>query len=133
MTHHILMGYYLDEDKIYHIKDLVDITKDNMIIVVPVEQFEHLLEHKIWENEDGNRIKPSQVISTKTPTSHYQRILDADLNYPILIRRTPQNELVICDGYHRLCKAKMTHITFINAKYINDEQFNKLNHLTSFN
>jgi len=53
--------------------------------------------------------------------THYKRIMDADLSYPIFVREN--NDLI--DGAHRLCKAILTGKKTINAYVFNKSLMKK--------
>ena len=57
----------------------------------------------------------------KTNQTHYKRIMDADLSYPIFVRA--DNDLI--DGAHRLCKAILTGKKTINAYVFNKSLMKK--------
>lgn len=62
-----------------------------------------------WQHED-------EVLNNKFFLSHMQRVMDADLSYPIIL----SEEDYIFDGVHRLMKAK-----FLNMKTISCVKFKK--------
>lgn len=62
-----------------------------------------------WQHEN-------ETINNEFFLEHMQRIINADLNYPIIL----SEEQLIFDGVHRLVKAK-----FLNLEYINYVQFEK--------
>ena len=62
-----------------------------------------------WQHED-------ESINNEFFLHHMERVLEADLNYPIIL----SEENYIFDGVHRLMKAK-----YLNLEYITYVQFKK--------
>lgn len=62
------------------------------------------------KNNDWGDLTPIDVIN-KGSGYHFKRIMDADLNYPIMI----DNNNYIVDGMHRLSKAYMLKMKYIKA------------------
>ena len=87
------------------------------IIKAKVSDFLHQLEYNGWGNP-AKKIKfsPAEVIKhPKKYKSDYERILKANLNYPVII--DSDNDIV--DGMHRLSKAYLQGKKFIRAYYFN--------------
>lgn len=78
------------------------------------------LDYPFWEKEgtDDWNLTPRAVIEnpTKEP-SHFSRVINADLNYPLHIL-FHNNRWLILDGLHRLTKAVIEHHTSIKVKRI---------------
>lgn len=58
-------------------------------------------------------------MTTHQPSDHWNRILNADLSYPILVH----NGFVV-DGMHRIAKAFITDQK-ITARFVTDEQMSE--------
>lgn len=54
-------------------------------------------------------------INSKLEGEHWDRILEADLSYPILVR-FKHGKMGMVDGYHRLMRAKVDGEPFIQAR-----------------
>ncbi|ADB31332.1 hypothetical protein Kfla_2256 [Kribbella flavida DSM 17836] len=71
----------------------------------------------LWQlNGEPFRVTPRQV--TETPMNfrdHYQRVMDADLDFPIHLVAY-RGRLVVLDGVHRLLKAHFLRRRWIEGK-----------------
>jgi hypothetical protein len=76
-----------------------------------------LFDLPLWPlNGDRFKVTPNQV--TETPMNyrdHYQRVMDADLDFPIHLVAY-RGRLVVLDGVHRLLKAHFLRRRWIEAK-----------------
>ncbi len=108
-------------------------TKKLRELDVPVVDFaiEELLwnfDLPLWEKDgtDDWNLTPREVIN-KIPSSstHQQRIIEADLQFPILLTEKNGKWLVI-DGVHRLVKAFEARHKTIRAKIFTAEQIKQL-------
>jgi hypothetical protein len=93
---------------------------DLPIISIPIKTLLWHLDLPVWEKDgtDDWNLTPRQVIEREMGTDeHYQRVLEADLSYPILVTEYNKH-LVILDGIHRLVKAFLENRTTIRAKRI---------------
>jgi len=102
------------DGRIYSVNDILELTKDR-----PAHKLNPSLErklrkrlsHPIWNQGDGTRISPQQVLDDQENPAYAddkRRIDEADLNYPILIGAG--KDMPIIDGAHR------------TAKYFKDKQ-----------
>lgn len=101
------------KDKViyYDIRKMMKIIKDDpnySPVVVPIALLKHNLEIPSWIDEySGRPLTALQVIEQPLlhPT-HYERIIQSDLTFPIFIRRPALNRDDICvvNGVHRLAK-----------------------------
>jgi hypothetical protein len=66
------------------------------------------MQQPFWYDDDNNRVSPRQVIDdldNPVYTTHKQRIENADLSYPALLRLNRSNkDIALIDGAHRLAK-----------------------------
>lgn len=99
---------------------------------VPI--FDFAIEKLVWNfdlplwDKDGTddwNLTPREVIN-KIPDSstHRQRIVEADLQFPILLTEK-NNKWLIIDGAHRLVKAFEAGQKTIKAKIFTTEQINQ--------
>ncbi len=81
-----------------------------------------------WKH--GNKkyaITPNQVISNKSKYSYqFNRIMNADLKYPIDITKNHKGKWEILDGLHRLVKARIIGLTTVNVRKVSSKQLKKL-------
>jgi len=69
-------------------------------------------------------VTPLEVLDDQIEP-HYSRIRDADLLYPIIIHREPDELYYVCDGVHRLSKVYMDGDTTIKTVQITNDELNK--------
>ncbi|TCN34570.1 hypothetical protein EV644_119112 [Kribbella orskensis] len=71
----------------------------------------------LWQlNGERFRVTPNQVAATPMNfRPHYQRVMDADLDFPIHLVAY-RGRLVVLDGVHRLLKAHFLRRRWIEAK-----------------
>jgi hypothetical protein len=67
---------------------------------LPAEMFEAFMARRAWGG--GNPPAHSYAV---TDDDHWQRVMDADLAYPIMFRHSPNGDVRIVDGYHRIIRA----------------------------
>lgn len=89
----------------WNLQEIWNSTKDFQVKKILVDELwqERYAEAWCWQHED-------ETLSNDFFLQHMQRVLDADLNYPIIL----SEEKLIFDGVHRLVKAKHLGIKFIN-------------------
>ncbi len=108
MSHQtVLVGEHL-----YSIDKLRALIK-GPIIAVPVEKIVYNIHDQIWQDKEGKFSAACVLINRFEPRfiKHYERIMYADMSYPILIT----NHFKILDGYHRYNKAKLQSQPYISA------------------
>lgn len=79
------------------------------------------LDLPFWEEEkidDWNLTLREVIQNPKHYPNHYQRILKADLTYPICIAKSKNGKWFVLDGTHRLAKAYIDNLKTIKAKII---------------
>ena len=82
------------------------------------EEFQWQLDCPFWKTEKGcsYNLAPSTVLAEPGRyAGHFDRILNADLNFPLIASRFG-GRLVILDGLHRLAKCQLQGVTTL--KYI---------------
>ena len=52
---------------------------------------------------------------------HYQKVLESDLKYPIIVTKKDNHKWFVLDGLHRLVKAYVNNQNIIQAKVISKE------------
>jgi len=85
---------------------------------IEVKKLLHNMDYKCWGNPEIKELySPHEVLNNpKKYKKDYDRILGADLSYPIIV----SNEMNVIDGMHRLSKAYLE-----NKKTIKVHKFNK--------
>lgn len=108
---------FSDNDKTYNVEKLWHLTRDNDISEIVTENFEEVLSDPVW-GEKGNEYSALDVLSNREKyADDYERIIAADLRYPIMIYKDH-----VVDGVHRLAKAYVKRLTKIKAQVISKEQ-----------
>lgn len=80
----------------WDVENLWDSTSEIKGVAIPMSDLTHTLEWDCW---DG-KMKPKNLLH------HYQRLLEADLHFPILIVRQKDGRVChVIDGMHRIVKA----------------------------
>lgn len=116
------MHYYRYQDIYYSIPKLWELTKDIPFMKVNIKTIEYLSLLKNWRGDEGEKINIITVINNKEKYKfHYQKILNCDLKYPILV----QIDFRIIDGYHRLAKAILEQKKDIKVKIVDPFLLNK--------
>lgn len=111
----------------YKIEILHEITKDNPVIEIDVEDYKHLIDQNAWgksnDPKDSDFLSPRKVLDNmnKYP-DHRDRILEADFSFPILL--TPDENYII-DGMHRLSRAILENRKTIEAIIVAEEQLER--------
>ncbi len=90
---------------VWHKTTLFEKSKGLIPFGIAVKDFPEL-EHVVWFG-GPDRIQPT----AKNIALHAKRILDADLNFPIILSQDGS----VMDGMHRICKAYICGREFIKA------------------
>ena len=110
-------GTYTDDHHIY----LVDL----MFIYIKTIKSLSINTHKLLPQlkiKDWGEFSPLNIIKNKNLSiSDYNRIINADLRYPIII--TANNKII--DGMHRLAKAHLLKKQMIRAYVLDDKTMKK--------
>ena len=81
---------------------------------------------KCWSNSADMQdlFSPQQVINDAGESEkfkkHYMRIMKAELQYPILVRKKASGELQLLDGMHRVCNAVQQGLDKLPAILVTD-------------
>lgn len=115
------LTYY--KGKAYKVKKLWSAVRKNKVIQIPIKEIINHLEKNVWSYQIEGRMdfKPIDVIENPMINKyHYNRILMADLSYPIIVIK---NEGIdILDGLHRLAKAYLEKKDSLPATFITESQ-----------
>jgi hypothetical protein len=138
---------FIMNGKKYSVDRLFKITKNIKIHKIPISELVHHLKYKSWEykNEGVADISPLDVLENpkknKRYVKHYNRIINADMQYPILVyvvkndddnadadisNSNNQESTVIVDGLHRLSRAFMEKHPTIDVRYVTNKQLEKV-------
>lgn len=106
---------------------LIDSSYFSPEVCVSVNSIKHYLNDKVWETtneQDGTEvdISPMEVLENPELSEyHWNRILEADTNFAILVVRNndEENTEYLLDGNHRLAKAVYEKHDFIQVKIVN--------------
>ena len=111
---------FSDNDKTYDVEKLWAITKDNKVDETSVKSLEKRLKDLCW-GKKGSKYSAHDVLADKKKYKEdYKRILEADLEYPIMIHNG-----YIVDGVHRLAKAYLDKIATIKTQKISRKQMSE--------
>lgn len=122
------------EQELFSIDNIWKLSKNNKIRELPIEEFTEFLNQKAWnyQIEKTKRVSsvqysPQEILDNPNlSASHYNRISNADLSYPILVyRNVLEGWQRIIDGLHRLARAYMLGQKTIHVKYITRRQLTK--------
>jgi hypothetical protein len=108
---------------VYSVPVLLQNTKYIKIHKVKVENLIDQLKKPVWSyTKPGTQeITPYDVIKNpKLSPNHYNRIINADIKYPILIHNG-----TIIDGMHRLSRAYILKAPYLLVRYITNKQLNR--------
>ncbi len=120
--------------KIYSVRELWRLTKNNKVYSVPISEFISDLSTKSWsyQSEEAPDFAPMDIIKNPNLSStHYSRILNSDVRFPILVyKHAVSDQKKILDGLHRLAKQYITYkntdkMTYVNVKYVTQNQLQK--------
>lgn len=115
---HVVNGIHRFDGYIWDVLDLVKSSETSPLKTFTISELEDILFSRPWKDKTGNKIRPVDVLEHKAPADHWNRILEADLKFPIIVY-LDEGFLCIADGIHRLSKAKMLGHQSIQARYIN--------------
>lgn len=117
-------GTYADNDYIYSV-DMMFMYLDAFHpkpTSFNVQKLKDELDVNYWRDDQGT-FSPNDVLNDKHRyKDHYDRVLQADLSYPIIIHQPSQ---IVVDGVHRLTKAYIEKRKKIKAYVFNDELMKK--------
>jgi len=121
-------------NKTYSINDLIEAAKSLPVITMDCMDLEHAMNLVCWDDDDGKKIKPADVLRAmfqiedlqtiprehRLIEGHIKRILNAETIHPLLVANIENNTIVL-DGMHRLAK-----IFFEKKEKVLVKKFNKL-------
>ena len=93
------------------------------IVKIRLSQINYNINSKIWRDQNG-KFSVGEVIRNRFHerfVGHFDRIKNADLNFPILIDKKHK----ILDGYHRYNHARLFNKDEIPARIITSEMLEK--------
>jgi len=123
---------FIMNGKKYSVDRLFKITKNIKVHKVPIGTLVSQLANKSWEyKHEGNAdISPIDVIENpkknRKYTKHYNRVVNADMQYPILVYLDDNKNPIIVDGLHRLSRAYMEKHPTISVRYVTNKQLDKV-------
>ena len=108
---------YSDGEKEYDVNKLIRLSRTLPILRMRVCQLEKLLDEDVWGYPADNglrvRIVPREVMLTRKPADHWNRIMNIDIMYPILMHRG-----FVVDGMHRLAYRSLMCYQWIHFRRI---------------
>jgi len=87
------------------------------------------LDLPFWEEEkidDWNLTLREVIQNPERYSNHHQRILKADLSYPVCITKSKNGKWFVLDGTHRLAKAYIDNLKTIKVKIIPSDKLLKI-------
>jgi len=116
---------YCEDGTCYDVEKLIDETESNKKSRVKVSEIADQLSTNAW-GDDRVFVSPISVMQNPVLNIdhkiHMRRIQTADMDKPILIRFRDGK---VIDGYHRLARAYIAKDRYIDAIFIQEEQFLK--------
>lgn len=113
---------------VYSVDKLLRYTRNIKIYMTRTSDLYKVLDNLVWTFKTPNQgeISPRAVIENpRLSPNHYNRIVNADLNYPIIVYRKGGSPIVI-DGMHRLANAYINKIEKIKVRYVTEKQLSKV-------
>lgn len=118
-------------DKVYNIDRLIKIVGRSKIRKIETRKLELFLHIEIWslKRRGVPELKPIDVINNPNKNRkyrrHMQRIMESG-NHPILLYFDKSREgFIVLDGIHRLAKAYIKDIPYIEYKLVTDKQLKR--------
>jgi hypothetical protein len=110
------LNFWRDNGKLWEMEiptEAMDINELRWILNVP-----------FWEDAEGNiTIAPNDVLNSPAAyPEHYDRIINADVSFPIHIMPNKNGKWLTLDGLHRLAKLELNGATSVQVKKVTREQ-----------
>ena len=113
---------FVDNGISYDINLLEKSAKDIEVIDFPIEKLISQLKDNVW-SQGEHKLSPFEVLKNKEKyKENWKGIEGCSLDDPILIKKS---DLIIIDGFHRLCKALLEKSKTIKSKLIDKELLEK--------
>jgi hypothetical protein len=122
------MSSYSNGNLIYSVDMMFIFLKEHehAYSVIPINYFEHIFSQTCWGDPRGFKYSPNDVLASPEKYQRdYNRIINADLSYPIIISKNSNDKYIIIDGVHRLSLCLLNHNDFINAYMFDDTLLEK--------
>ncbi len=114
------MDFHWDNKKLWSL--------DIPIEDIDVSELEWHLDTPFWSSEGGHyNLLPRLVLEDiELYPEHKDRVLNADIRYPIDIMENPKGELVILDGMHRLLRLMNEGHKKVKVRKISRDHIDKI-------
>lgn len=102
----------ISDGVVYSVNKLIEISKSLEPTEVAIAEFEKAMKTECWDDSEGRKIKPKEVLETiekgdneiSRLEDHIKRIKESNTAHPILAVNL-EGELIVLDGVHRLVKS----------------------------
>lgn len=114
------MDFHWDNEKVWSLAIPVE--------DIDVSELEWHLDVPFWSYEGGHYNLLPRIVLENLDLSpeHKDRVLNADIRYPIDIMENPKGRLVILDGMHRLLRLMNEGHTKVKVRKIGRDHINKI-------
>lgn len=116
-------------DKKYAVKKIWQITRNNIVRMIPIEQLEHELDVRLWVSPIRADVKNSTrdiLEKPKLNSAIYTSILNVDMGHPLVVDYDEQTKTAkLFEGILRLAKYKNEGSTLVPCKFITPKQIEK--------
>lgn len=117
------MGFALRTTGVYDVEKLWHLTRDNPVVFIHMKDLVPNLDDLFWETDSGRVVTPRMVMEDpQISPGDTERILDANLGYPILVYKMGHMIYDVIDGLHRLSKAFLQGHKYMRVIMITPEQ-----------
>jgi disulfide oxidoreductase YuzD len=101
--------------EVYSVPDIIDYLSDREAVKVKTVSLKPYMKYGTWFEE---------IPSIEEVYTHMERVQNADYSYPLILLRDKER---MVDGNHRLCKALLEDVKYLEVKYISIKEFKHLN------
>lgn len=112
----VYVDFYWSQQKLWNL--------DVKVSEIEISQLVWILDFPIWYL-DPNPVPNTILKDPASDCSHWQRVLNADLDYPVHVLKW-KGRLLILDGIHRLLRTKKEGNPMIRAKIIEKKDIEKI-------
>ena len=111
----LVENVYVADSRTYNVERLWSLVSRRKPKRIQTDKLKHIIDSKVWYKT------PREIIRNKNG-SHWYRINNANMKYPILI----DEDYCVVDGCHRLCKAYIKKQKSIRVHFIKQKDLQKV-------
>lgn len=112
----------------YDVIEMRKYASEMPLVKVGVDDIAKFFYLPVWRTSEGSPLSPTDLIESARhgvvlDADHLNRIVDADLNYPIFVRESDLLGIKYdpLDGWHRVARAKLSHLSEIDARVFDEK------------